>query len=95
MEQIPGLIQFATFFVMVALSAVWLRSSLVKQRQSELAELANTRGDRIEDLEKELRAMEIRLSTLEGAYAGLQAMKATEIADEVMTRLAPHLVKLN
>jgi len=93
-NNISDVIPVVTFMVSVMAAAVWLRSALVKQRHSELAELAYTRAERIDDLEKELRQMETRLATLEGAYAGLQAMKATEIAEEVIVRLAPHLSKM-
>lgn len=93
-DSISGAIPVVTFMVTVIAAAVWLRSALVKQRHSELAELAYTRAERIDDLEKELRQMETRLATLEGAYAGLQAMKATEIAEEVIARLTPHLSKM-
>lgn len=86
-ENWPAIVEAIGFIVVVGASAVWLKSTLVKQRASELAELAETRGDRIADLESEVHLLELRISKLEGAYQALQTIKATEIADEVVARL--------
>ena len=79
--------EVVTFAILVAGAAIYIVSAIRKTRTTELAELAETRGNRISDLEKELRSVETRLAKLEGAYAGLQALKVTEIADEILSRL--------
>ncbi len=59
----------------------------------EWKELAEVRGQAIDDLYKKIEHLEGRIAHLEGAYAALQGLKATEIADEVVTRLdGLHLV---
>lgn len=91
----PGMwIQLVTFAVIVAAAAVWLKSALVKQRHQELEELANTRGERVEDLEARLAELKIEVEQLKGQMNAIQALKATEIATEVVTQLSPILSTL-
>ncbi len=54
----------------------------------EWKELAEVRGGAIDDMEKRIGELEGRIAHLEGAYDALQALKATEIADEVVVRLS-------
>ena len=82
------LIQLVGFFIIVASAAVWLKSSLVKQRHMELEELADTRGKTIEDLKNKVASLESEMATLRGQMQALQGLKATEIADEVVARLS-------
>lgn len=72
-------------------AAIYIKSALVRQRHEELQGLADTRGKRIEDLEHEIRQLTQKLSQLEGRVAALQGLKATEIADEVVSRLSERL----
>jgi len=59
----------------------------------EWKELAEVRGETIDDMEGRLQKLEDRITHLEGAYAAMQSLKATEIADEVVARLEGlHLV---
>ncbi len=53
----------------------------------EWKELAEVRGQTVDDLEKRVESLENRIAHLEGAYQALQALKASEIADEVVARL--------
>ncbi len=53
----------------------------------EWKELAQVRGQAIDDMEKRIGELDSRIAHLEGAYDALQGMKATEIADEVVARL--------
>jgi hypothetical protein len=65
-----------------------VRSKLIRTQHEELLELATTRGQRIEDLESELRRVTERLSRIEGQFAALQGLKAQEIAVEVARLLS-------
>lgn len=85
------LISAILFGGMVFAGAVYIRSALVKQRHSELEQLADTRGERIKDLEAQLLRVETRLAQLEGQMHAIQAIKAEEIAMEVARLLEdPH-----
>ncbi len=59
----------------------------------EWKELAEVRGQAIDDMDKRILGLEERIAHLEGAYKALQGLKATDIADEVVVRLdGLHLV---
>ncbi len=75
-EIILTVIGLVVFIGTVAGAAMYITSSVVKQKHHELEVLADTRGDRIIDLEKE-----------NDKLRGLQGLKAVEIADEVVARL--------
>lgn len=86
------LLQFAGFAVVVGGASVWLRSQLAKQNHEEVQELADTRGHRIEDLEKEVASLrremqvqnakwEAKFELLNGEFAQILAVKvAAEMA---------------
>ncbi len=60
----------------------------------EWRELAEVRGEAVDDMIKRIGDLEERISHLEGAYSALQSLKSTEIADEVVSRLqSRHLVE--
>ena len=81
------IIQIVSFFIIVAAAAVWLRSTLVKQRHEELEALAETRGERIKDQDARIRELELKVEKLAGQIEAIQKIKATEIADEVVSKL--------
>ena len=82
-----ALINLFGFAAIVAAGVVYLRSTLVKQRNEELANLAETRGHRISDQDEKIRRLEESVAELRGQVLAMQALKATEIADEVFARL--------
>lgn len=82
-------------FVTVGVLGFWyLRSSIVKARQGELAGLVEARGERIGDLEAQVGRLETRLAQLEGQFQALQALKAEEIALEVSRLLGDPLNRI-
>jgi uncharacterized coiled-coil protein SlyX len=58
-----------------------------KTVSNEWRELAEVREEKITHLETKMVELETRLAHLEGAYAALQELKVTEIADRVVARL--------
>lgn len=70
--------------VAVAIGVAYVRSGLARQRTSELADLAQTRGDRVKDLEAHVGRLEERLIRMEGQMQALQLLKSQEIAVEVV-----------
>lgn len=81
-------IQLIGFAVAVAAAAVWLRSSLTKQRHEELENLAVTRGHRVADLELRVQELHDQVAELRGQVRAIQDLKAEEIADAVVAKLA-------
>lgn len=71
------------------LIAAWLymRSQSVRTNIEETSRLAQTRGERIEDLQAEVSRLETRLSHLEGQMEAVQRLKSQEIAMEVSQML--------
>lgn len=60
---------------------------LEQRHRDELKELADTRGQRINDLESHIIRLEARIAKLEGAYEALQRFKVNEIANAVVAKL--------
>lgn len=76
-----SLIEILVYVGTVALGFVWLRSSVVKQDKEELETLAQTRGDRIADLEKQVGQLREKLDALRGEVETLHRLKAEEIGE--------------
>lgn len=89
LESVPAAVEIATFASVVALAAVWLRSSLVKQRHEELEELAQTRGERIEDLKARIEELETWKDRMEGKFEALESLKVEQIVDGVAAAVIP------
>ena len=81
--------EIGVLLVGFALGIAWLRSQLVRQRHEELEELADTRGQRVEDLEKRLAEQNERILHLEGQMAAMLALKTSEIVSGVTEILIP------
>lgn len=86
-----GLIQLGIGVVAVAAAAVWLKSSLVKQRHAELEELAKTRGHRIADLKAQIDRQGAQIRTLQSKVEAVEDMLTTAIAERVAVKVIAHL----
>lgn len=102
MEWLQFGIVLATFAAVVAGGVFYVRSEVAKAKASELKQLADTRGLRIEDLEKKMARVEAAwaadskqfkadIARLQGQIEAYQSIKAEEIAVEVARLLGPHL----
>jgi len=80
-------INLAGIAVAVIASAIWLKAALVRQRHEELELLAETRGERIKDQEARILELERAVAEMRGQMQAIQALKATEIADQVIAQL--------
>lgn len=87
MEPLSVAVGSVSVLVTVILGAVWVRSGLVKQRHEELEELAETRGHRIGDLEKQVAELRTEVAHLRGQVDALQALKVQTIVDGVILGL--------
>ena len=79
------------FLAVVVGGLVWLRSEISKQRCAETQELADTRGDRIHDLEEHQKRMEIEIAELRGQVEMLRQLKTSEIVSGVVEGIIPFL----
>lgn len=86
------LVEIVAFVVTVVLAALWLRSSIARQRTTELANLAETRGYVIDDLRTELQQLRGEVAELKGALQSLEALKVQEMADRAVEAIIPFLL---
>lgn len=75
----------------IVLAAVWMRSSIARQRTGELAELVETRGNTIQDLREEIELLRVEVATLRGAVAALEKLRSEEIAAKTAETILPFL----
>ncbi len=87
-DQLQLLITVVAVIGAIVLAAVYIKSQVVKQAQGELEILVDTRGERVKDLETEVKDLRREVDELRGEVKALQGLKATEIADEVVSRLS-------
>jgi dephospho-CoA kinase len=90
---IDTLLALVGFAVIAAGAVVMLRAQIVKTNHEELERLASTRGETIDDLEKQLVALRKQVAALEAKVDALEALKASELADAVEDRLRPIIEK--
>lgn len=83
MDWIQDVWSIILIIVLIIGGFVYLRSSLTKQSHDELADLAETRGETIDDLRTELHELQAKVALLEGQMQAIQSIKAREIAVEV------------
>ena len=89
-----AIIQLIGFFVAVAAAAVWLRSALVKQRHEELEQLAETRGERIADLQAQVVRQGKEIKDLQAQVKHIQALMESNIADRIAEKVIEQLGSL-
>lgn len=85
------LIEVGAIVTSIVLAAVWLRSSVAKQRTSELAALVETRGKTINDLRDEINNLRQEVASLRGAIDALERMRSEEIAARAAEAILPFL----
>lgn len=93
LDDLTGWGEALFLLVAVVTGAVWLRSSLTKQRHEELEELAETRGQRIEDLQQRVAELEEWKQLMTGKFEALESLKVQQIVDGVVSAILP-LVEL-
>lgn len=90
-QWVPVFIMLAGFAVTVGGAAVWLRAQIGKQRNEELGNLVETRGEKIKDLESEVRALSRRVDEWEGKYKNLVELFESDIAERIAGRIEDHI----
>lgn len=86
-----GVTALIIFSGVIAAAAIYVKSSVQKQRNAELVELADTRGKRVEDLERDVRRLEARVAELEGELRAYRTLLESGIAHGVAKELIPLL----
>lgn len=82
-DNIPAVLQVVVFVILGASGLVYLVSTIRRDSHRETRELADTRGDRIGDLEQEVIRLGRKVDRLTGTIEAYQRIKAEEIAVEV------------
>lgn len=86
-----GVTALILFSGIIAGAAVYVKSSVQRQRHEELKDLADTRGQRVEDLERDVRHLEGRVAELEGELRAYRSLLEKGIAHGVAQELIPLL----
>jgi len=91
MDQIPTALQIAVFVILGVAGLAYLFSLTRRDSHRETRNLADTRGERIDDLEEVVERLKTKVAKLEDQYAAYQSIKHEEIAIEVARLLEPRL----
>lgn len=91
MLEASAFIQIIVFLVGVAAAAIWLKSTLVKQRHEELETLAETRGQRIEDMKNQLDRQGKEIEELRAQIKTIRELLTSNIASQVADKVIEHL----
>lgn len=91
MDQIPAVLQIVVFVVLGVAGLSYLASLVRRDSHRETRDLADTRGQRIDDLEEEVDRLKVKMAKLEDYLAAYQSIKHEEIATEVARLLEPRL----
>lgn len=81
--------------ILIAVGVAWLRSRLAQQNCLEAAKLADTRGERIEDLEAHVKRQDLAIAELRGQIEMLRRLKVEEIVEGVVEGIVPFLSQHN
>lgn len=77
------LLNSLVFAGIIAVAVVYLRSQVQRQAHREVEDLAETRGNRITDLQTEITEMKTVLDRMQGQIDGLYSLKTEEIIEGV------------
>ena len=75
------------FALVVFGAAIYLKSTVRRTNNEELAALVDTRGEKIDDLTREMSDMRRQMDEMRGEMKLLKEMKAEEIAQRVVELL--------
>jgi len=84
-------LQIAVFVILGLAGVAYLVSLVRRDSHRETRDLAETRGERIDDLEDVVAALTERVTVLEAQIEAVESIKAKEIAVQVATLLEPRL----
>lgn len=84
---IQVILSLVGFALIVVGAVVYLKSDAQKTNNSELRDLVDTRGQKIDDLEAEVADLRREMDELRGQMKLLESLKAEEIAQRVVELL--------
>ncbi len=84
-------LQIAVFVILGIAGLAYLVSLVRRDSHRETKDLADTRGQRIDDLEEALDRVQAEMSDLRAAFEAYKDLKHEEIAVEVARLLEPRL----
>ena len=89
---LPGLINVALFAGIVGAAVIYLTSQARKANQQETADLADTRGHKIQDLEDEIQEMREHIFRLDGQVELLLSQRFEELTDGIAEKVANKVI---
>jgi uncharacterized FlaG/YvyC family protein len=91
---LPGMINVALFAAIVGAAVIYLTSQARKSNQQETANLANTRGNKIDDLEDEIQEMKEHIFRLDGQIELLLSQRFGELTDGIAETVADKVIQV-
>lgn len=91
---ITVLMNSLVFAGIIAVAVVYLRSQVQRQAHQEVEDLAETRGNRITDLQTEIADMQTVLARMQGQIDGLYSLKTEEIIEGVTNGIRDLVIAL-
>ena len=91
---LPGFINVMMFAAIVGAAVIYLTSQSRKTTHSETVELADTRGQRNDDLEAEIQEMREHIFRLDGQVELLLSQRFNELTDGIADKVAEKVVKI-
>jgi uncharacterized FlaG/YvyC family protein len=91
---LPGMINVALFAAIVGAAVIYLTAQARRSNQQETAELADTRGNKIEDLEDEIQEMREHIFRLDGQIELLLSQRFDELTDGIADKVADKVIQV-
>jgi dephospho-CoA kinase len=88
---LAALINVAVFAAIVGAAVIYMASMARKQNHNAVKDLANTRGDKIEDQEGEIAELRERIIRLEGQVELVLSRKFDDLANDIAAKVADKL----
>jgi len=93
MADVPALINIALFAAIVGAAVVYLTAQARRSNHTETAELADTRGERISDLEDEIAEMREHIFRLDGQIEMLLSQRFDDLTEGIAEKVAEKVVE--
>lgn len=91
---LPGMINVALFAAIVGAAVIYLTAQARRSNQQETAELADTRGYKIDDLEDEIQEMREHIFRLDGQIELLLSQRFSELTDGIAEKVADRVIEV-
>lgn len=91
---LPGLVNVAMFAAIVGAAVIYLTSQSRKAVHSETVELADTRGNKIDDQQIEIDELREHIFRLDGQVELLMSQRFEDLTDGIAEKVADKVIKV-